>query len=285
MKKLFVLFVTLQMLCFFLCGVSAEETEQDDLEMIREVVTDFMTRYTMNMFMYESNELKTGTTATLADDVRSQISLAMADMSGFRETPYTDDQSVKLDDMDYVFEKAEYFKYIRQRQDIYREDFEIVYSFDSILTDVNYAQVILTEALGFYYAGSETPSMLAQSHEIYLVKDNGVWLIFNITTDDGFDSITQGTEFSASVEIQQFENGYMASDSSSSTPDFHITPIAPDTEVSPMTPMTEVSPMMVCLVNTIRPYNRENAIRYAHTYVYHNATGSGFYPAYYNGNF
>lgn len=183
-------------------------TNETQEESIERVVESFFRNYTDNRYLYESNDLTAYTVASLDDETRATIKLDSTLFSPYSETrEYLADTTI-TDSMQYVFEKADYLKFSRQLQDLTRTDFQVEYSFDVINISGDFAQVGLIENISFYYTGETTGSALAETHEVFLCKVQGEWLIFDITTDDGFDSTHKNTDFVSEDAKREFESSY-----------------------------------------------------------------------------
>lgn len=183
-------------------------TNETQEESIQRVVENFFRNYTGTRYLYESNDLTAYTVASLDDETRASIKLDSALFTPYSETREYLAETNITDSMNYVFEKADYLKFVRQLQNLTRTDFQVDYFFDVINISGDFAQVGLTENISFYYTGETTGSALAETHEVFLCRVQGEWLIFDITTDDGFDSTHKNTDFVSADAKKEFESAY-----------------------------------------------------------------------------
>lgn len=270
----FLMFTILLLVGLTIPALADEPIQEIDMleqekQLIEAVILDFMDRYTGNMYLYESNELLTNTSAQLTEVERANLSASTGEFALTSQVNAHQNLTQITDSMDYVVDKAAYWKFVRQTQNLNRTDFQTAYTFDTIRISGSYAQVALTEHIAFYYEGATIQSCMTRKHEIFLYHHKTGWLIFDITSDDGFDGTHKFGEFDAEAEMLAFEQGYVASES---------TTIATGQISSSEGEQTEIQ----ALTASTRTYNRQNAVNYAYTYTKQGVEDAF---AYYNDNF
>lgn len=290
--------LTLVLMCILLvnCIIPCFATDQDadvavigsasatDIAEISEIAETYMRRYAENTYMYESNDLKELTVASLSPTERqalqqeqNTLSTNVSASSNLNENfSMSADNEVNLavntlDTMDYTLEKANYRKNVWQMQNPLPKDFETCYQVNQIEVSGNYARVWLSENIGFYCPGQTIQSIISEEHEISLCRPNGEWLIYNIYTKyDDFDSTNKFSGFNSAEAIREFSEIYANRDSGNLSGKTVI--------VSEEDANAEIQ----STVNMPRTYNAQNAVYYAFTYSKQNVDS---FPSYYNGNF
>lgn len=301
MKKFKVL-LTLTLICVLLanCTVLCFATDRDvdvtiigtasvaDVEEISEIVETYMRRYTENTYLYESNDLHPFTVASLTPTERQALPLEQNSLSTNIITSAKLGENLNLntgvniepnkmvntlDTMDYTMEKAIYLKNVRQMQIPKRNDFEICYKVNKIEISGIYSRVWLSENIGFYCPGQTIQSIIGEEHEISLCRQNGEWLIYNISTaNDSFDYEHKFTDFDSNSAIQEFNEIYSRRNLT------NFGEIEQDIIVSEENENTEIQSTLLMP----RSYNTNNAINYAFTYSKQNVNS---FQNYYNTNF
>ena len=290
--------LTLALMCLLLvnCTIPCFATDQDadvavigsasasDIAEISEIAETYMRRYAENTYMYESNDLKELTVASLSPTERQALQQAQNTLStnvsassnlneNFNASA---DSEVNLavntlDTMDYTLEKANYRKSVWQMQNALPKDFETCYQVNQIEVSGDYARVWLSENIGFYCPGQTIQSIISEEHEISLCRPNGEWLIYNIYTKyDDFDSTNKFSGFNSAEAIQEFSEIYANRDSGDLSGKTVI--------VSEEDANAEIQ----SIVDTSRTYTPQNAAYYALTYSKQDVDS---FRSYYNGNF
>lgn len=290
--------LTLALMCILLvnCTIPCFATDQDadvavigsasasDITEISEIAETYMRRYAENTYMYESNDLKELTVASLSPTERQALQQAQNTLSTNVSASSNLNENFNagadsetnlavntLDTMDYTLEKANYRKNVRQMQNILRKDFETCYQVNQIEVSGDYARVWLSENIGFYYSGQTIQSIISEEYEISLFRPNGEWLIYNIYTKyDDFDSTNKFSGFNSAEAIQEFSEIYANRDSGDLS------------EKAVIVSEEDANAEIQSTVFIPRTYNAQNAVYYAFTYSKQNV---GNFRSYYNGNF
>lgn len=229
----------------------AYETRSVEEDTILSQAQSYLTAAAENMWLYESNNLEQG---TISQAVTTYGRAAVTD-----ELPVSE---VELEEytegISFVENKTEYFKALRQSQDIQRENFNAEYEAIDVNVDGQKANVRILEYISFNYP--DFPDVLSEAvndYSVELVKINGDWVVADVTAlndwfDDsfkeiGFDANNPNKSFDwleaqAAKEVQQIES------------EEHSTP-------------PESVPSAVAASSVLYAYNGRNAAAYAYTYA------------------
>lgn len=251
----------------------AADPEQSALSFVKD--------YTKVTFLYENIDIKAQTSAVLNQEDRDTICVDKNIFSEFTDTARHLKEELIHDSMDYALDKAEYLKYVRMLQELYRRDFRVEYSVKEVEVEGKYAHVSLSENICFCYLGRNVESFLEQSYDVYLYQFNNAWLVFSVLTDDGMDSqyLLGDDTFDVSKEKASFEAAFRNSNAVSPTISESNTN-ADDAIFDNMEYSQKVASSYN--IGVYRSYNRNNAINYAYTYSKMNTND---FPSYYNPNF
>jgi hypothetical protein len=234
---------------------------------ISEVVEDYLSELAYTMYMYEDNDLERNTVKefpSLAEDGIAISTDSFKTQSSLGENLNLTSINPSID---YIVEKAEYFKTVRMEQMLYRENFSVNYQIEEINIAENTAQVFITENISFRYSDMDIDSFLSLLHEVYLYKHHNKWLVVDITTNDGFDVIHKNEDFDADTEIADFLESYTY-ESKGETTDLNL----------------DNGSTVQSTVLSNRYYSPTNARNYAYTYTTQNSnnTQSFYNPLYPN---
>lgn len=122
---------------------------------------------------YESNNLAEHTIQELVDPSGNSL---LSDMSADVNT-----QKIlsSMDNITFVQEKSKYFREMRQRQDIQRNDFALEYTVTSASIEDNVATLSIIEHISFHYSSfPDTLSELVNYDASRITSDLYSWLIF-----------------------------------------------------------------------------------------------------------
>ena len=205
--RVFVCICTLLMFCA--CGKdpamtttehAASATPSDEgpqsVETPEDAAVAYLRRLADVMFLYADTDLRLGSVAELDSDVRLAIPLGsvafvpqdvLAHLH-IGEAPNGTTGPIQIEDgMDFVLEKADYYKLSRMRQKIYREDFKTEYEILRVEMSGDFAQVSVYELISFRYLDSATDSFCGQATDVVLYHLDGRWLVLDVTTEDPLD--------------------------------------------------------------------------------------------------
>ena len=101
----------------------------------------------------------------------------------------------------FILEKADSLRSSRLEEELFREEFLAEYHLHCVHVSGDYAQVWISDSKSFYYEGNSEASYMSDSYEIYLVKVNGQWLVFDMFSTDSFDSQYKLADLSAEDQL------------------------------------------------------------------------------------
>ena len=145
---------------------------------------DYLTRLAHVTMLYETDDLRADTVASLKDRDRASIP-----MDGVRFTPLIDGdvnpEPLQIQDrMDAVIDRAEFLRLQNLWQRMYREDFQIGYTVENTQQEGDFALVTLYRGVTFRYAGNNEESGMGDLMNVTLWRFNGVWLVMDVSSWD-----------------------------------------------------------------------------------------------------
>ncbi len=167
--------------------------ENPDHSAIEASVLEFLDAYVRSTFLYEDIDLSGYTTASMSEADRASIALA-CDTFPYHlllTKQYADINPCFADQSEYILEKTEYIRDYRLQEKVLHKDLETEYYINCIHFADDYAQVWAAVGKSFYYEGMSEASYMGDEYEIYLIKVNGQWLIFDMFSTEGFDNISK----------------------------------------------------------------------------------------------
>lgn len=193
MKRILAMLLSVICVLSFTCVSTYADEKSEDEEKAASIAESYLSAAAKNMWLYESNNLAEHTIQELVDTSGNSL---LSDMS-------TDVNTQKIlssmDNITFVQEKSKYFREMRQRQDIQRNDFALEYAVTSASIEDNVATLSIIEHISFHYSTfPDTLSELVNYYDVDLIKCNGSWYVSDVTsTNDDFDAIYKGSEFTA----------------------------------------------------------------------------------------
>lgn len=189
----------------------------------------YLTAMAENMFLYTDHDLRSGSVASLSDAERAALPLAGVSFEALTMTsrlhagvkfdpPNTPSPATAMlqieDGMDYVIQKADYWKYSHSKTNPVRSDWDIAYQIEQIHTNGAFAQVIVNESVSFQIPGASSGTTIGTPYEVILYSHNGEWLVLDITADDAFDGTNKWSGFNAETAKAELDQA-MANPTSS----------------------------------------------------------------------
>lgn len=253
MKRILAMLLSVICVLSFTCVSTYADEKSEDEEKAASIAESYLSAAAKNMWLYESNNLAEHTIQELVDPSGNSL---LSDMSADVNT-----QKIlsSMDNITFVQEKSKYFREMRQRQDIQRNDFALEYTVTSASIEDNVATLSIIEHISFHYSSfPDTLSELVNYYDVDLIKCNGSWYVSDVTsTNDDFDAIYKGSEFTAEKadEIIALRDAHSLNDTSA------IEAIMDDYNLS------DNSNATLAGSTTWYNYNATNATAYAYTYV------------------
>lgn len=246
---------------------------------VEAATKQYLSNMARNMWIYESNDLAEG---TLSGYMETRDVSAVADSDD--PIVVSESELSKYDaGISFVENKAEYFKEMRESQNIQRDDFSLDYSLMDMGIDRNTATVKMCEFISFHYP--DFPDVLSEVVNFYtvtLVNIDDTWLVADVTSDnDPFDEMYKALGFDASNPEATFSKIVNDTDAE------YIESIKSVDEISD----EEVMP--AATTSTLYYYIGSNAAAYAYTYATskynaydtHTAAQAADARTYWNANF
>lgn len=193
MKRLIATILALICTLSLLTGAAIAVSQESNEEQVETTVEQYLSAAAKNMWLYESNDLSKGTVEELA--LNPSVMSSISTITGVQE----EEVSAYVDDINFLQEKTEYFKEIRQAQNIQRNDFTLAYKFEPLQIESNHASVFAIENISFHYPDfPEILSELTNYYTVELIKHGGTWFIISVDAEnDDFDALYKGTGFTA----------------------------------------------------------------------------------------
>ena len=157
---------------------------------------DYLTRLAHVTMLYEEDDLRVNTVASLKDKDRASIP-----MDGVRFTPLIDGdvypEPLQIQDrMDAVIDRAEFMRQQNLWQRMYRENFQIGYTVENTQQEGDFALVTLYRGVSFRYAGNDEESGMGDLMNVTLWRNSGVWLVMDVSAWD----MLPGADLAADTE-------------------------------------------------------------------------------------
>lgn len=157
---------------------------------------DYLTRLAHVTMLYETDDLRANTVASLKEKDRAAIPV-----DGVRFTPLIDGdvhpEPLQIQDrMDAVIDRAEFMRQQNLWQRMYREDFQIGYTVESTQQAGDFALVTLYRGVTFRYAGNDEDSGMGDLMNVTLWRSGGVWLVMDVSAWD----MPPGADLAADTE-------------------------------------------------------------------------------------
>jgi beta-lactamase regulating signal transducer with metallopeptidase domain len=157
---------------------------------------DYLTRLAHVTMLYEEDDLRVNTVASLKDKDRASIP-----MDGVRFTPLIDGdvypEPLQIQDrMDAVIDRAEFMRQQNLWQRMYRDDFQIGYNVEKTQKAGDFALVTLYRGVSFRYAGNDEESGMGDLMNVTLWRSGGVWLVMDVSAWD----MLPGADLAADTE-------------------------------------------------------------------------------------
>lgn len=170
MKRILAMLLSVICVLSFTCVSTYADEKSEDEEKAASIAESYLSAAAKNMWLYESNNLAEHTIQELVDTSGNSL---LSDMS-------TDVNTQKIlssmDNITFVQEKSKYFREMRQRQDIQRNDFALEYTVTSASIEDNVATLSIIEHISFHYSSfPDTLSELVNYYDVDLIKCNGSW--------------------------------------------------------------------------------------------------------------
>ena len=261
MKRLISVLLFLCLMASILCVSAIAVADEQNESAAIESAQDFLQKYIEETMLYSEQDLLSGTvvsadaTATLhGNEPTFTLSSGVATLSDITKN------------INYVSNKADYYKGMRQLQNITRTNFETSYHVESASVSGNSAFVRISQVASFYYPQYVEQAIYETIYDVDLVKIDDEWLIADVTDNDWFDAEYKEAD-NLDVALMLREEA-LAMESAQETVVEETTP-----DIEPMT----AGPYHI-------PYNQENAVAYAYNHTRQNTTDSRdvFYNKYFS---
>lgn len=131
MKRILAMLLSVICVLSFTCVSTYADEKSEDEEKAASIAESYLSAAAKNMWLYESNNLAEHTIQELVDPSGNSL---LSDMSADVNT-----QKIlsSMDNITFVQEKSKYFREMRQRQDIQRNDFALEYTVTSASIEDN----------------------------------------------------------------------------------------------------------------------------------------------------
>ena len=170
----------------------------------------YLNDYTTMTFLYEDTAL-VDYPARLDEELgEMSISLPADTFACATNTREYLNPDTLTDHTEYLAKKAKYWKAIREVQNIIRDDFAVNYELLKVNVSGNYAQVCVLEEKTYFYRGETIKTYDSDTFEVFLVKVGGLWRVFDMYTDDGFDTEYHDAVFDVDAKIDAFTKMYQS---------------------------------------------------------------------------
>lgn len=180
----------------------------DEVEPAFAVAAGFIENRDNVQYLRTDIDLLAGTTASLTEEARKQIQLDVNVFPPYTQTAKDYGREIVSDTMDYTLEKTEYLSQVLMQETGYPREFRV--RVELVFADVQeqYARLVVHEEIHFLGRDSWGESVtyrFGRLNEVFLYCHEGQWLVFDITTDDGFDAKYKYADFSAEAAIAAYE--------------------------------------------------------------------------------
>lgn len=252
-------------------AVSAAElkTNKQD-EQIGNVAEAYLTLAAENTWQYTSHDLSSGTVLECLPDAKVETGLMSKAViaeamegDGLTETAErlaipTTEFSEYVEGISFVQNKSEYFKDMRQSQNIQRNDFTLKYDTLDVAVDGNTATVRTLESISFQYPDfPDVVSEVINEYSVQLILVDGEWIIADVVAEnDWFDESFRELDFDAKNPQKSFDivesNAMQAELEAEALLNVNIMP---------------EETFKLAAASTTYTYNKANAAAYAYTYT------------------
>lgn len=180
----------------------------DEVESAFAVAAGFIENRDNVQYLRTDIDLLPGTTASLTEEARKQIQLDVNVFPPYTQTAKDYGREIVADTMDYTLEKTAYLSQVLMQETGYPREFRV--RVELVFADVQeqYARLVVHEEIHFLGRDSWGESVtyrFGRLNEVFLYCHEGQWLVFDITTDDGFDAKYKYADFSAEAAIAAYE--------------------------------------------------------------------------------
>ena len=180
----------------------------DEVEPAFAVAAGFIENRDNVQYLRTDIDLLAGTTALLTEEARKQIQLDVNVFPPYTQTAKDYGREIVADTMDYTLEKTAYLSQVLMQETGYPREFRV--RVELVFADVQeqYARLVVHEEIHFLGRDSWGESVtyrFGRLNEVFLYCHEGQWLVFDITTDDGFDAKYKYADFSAEAAIAAYE--------------------------------------------------------------------------------
>lgn len=210
-----------------------------DVAAVRGAVESFLRSFTEEALLYAERDQRTGTVSDPGATIPAEAWERTYRLSGKKVT-----LAQMRENIAFAEKKARYLAVMRQMQNIYRENLELAYTFQTLDILEDTCHVSVTEAAGFHYTDTVLPSVNESIYSIDLIKLGGRWLVAGFTDGSVFDKqyMKQGGNFDVDAALKALAESMQTEDCTVANP------------YSGATGWGQI------------PYNSENAAAYAYTY-------------------
>ena len=165
-------------------GSDFDDYQEGQNSEIEATVEEFLNAYFDVTFLYGNKDFTQYTIAAV-DNLPADRSFDLGS-----KTVTVDEL---MENIEYLREKAQYWKNARSGQGILRDGFETSFNFESIEEKDAYAFVKLSAGCSFYYEGQSGLSGMGHSFEIELLRIDSVWYIIDVyELNDWYDAENKG---------------------------------------------------------------------------------------------
>lgn len=208
------------------------------------------------MWLYEANDLCTNTVQELFQ------SASVSSLRGANTDANMQKLILSIDNITFVQEKTEYFKRMRQEQNIQRNDFSLEYDIGNVTLDRNCANLSVIEHISFHY--SDFPDVLSELvnyYEVELIRFGSSWYVSDvIAINDDFDTLYKNSNFT----LDRAEEIIAAQDAQSLYDDAQMERYMNEES---LTESNNTASINASKSDVWYSYNADNATAYAYTYV------------------
>lgn len=225
---------------FFTTGTASQVDIAMEKSLVESIAIDYITKYVYNSYLYEYNDLTVGTA--------NQIFAVTKAAPIQNETLYNVNNkylsaAALCDRMTSFKLSADYFRYIRNAQNIMRYNFSYSPNIIKSYVDNNSAYVHIYTYITFSYLPNGETSACGDNYILQFLKIDGMWYIVDVESEELLACGLTGLNESYTDKIIAFNN-WMQNDTSANT-------------------ITQTS-----RTSTYdRTYHAGNAIAYAYTYT------------------
>ena len=203
MKKVMSIILSAVILTSALCTYTyALDRKNDSAEnKITQVATEYLSRATRNMYLFEDNDLDSLSIALVMENPLN-IQQFKQNRIELREF---------ADNLELVNDKVSYYKYVRSAQEGFVNDFTQKYTVKNIQICDNVAVANITELLTWQYVDYDLPSAAEINYNVTLIMTEDKWLVASVVApEEYFDQkyIIGDTEFNLDTKITQFNVRY-----------------------------------------------------------------------------